>query len=593
MSPGGLHILIVDPLFRLPSAAGPSRSHDLALPLLRAGHRVTILAAALAAHRDDLMALAKSDPRLDIRVFDDALAPARFGSPAGPQRFDRGARFAAREVGAIVDLDVALIAHPSSGLGHGAMAACRRRETPFILDERIGGPGAAGLWAVFRFRRRRRGAFAALAASPDIRGWLAARLGERLPIVISPAGADTEFFSKAMPRPAFFATHPRLTHGPLVVFAGSLSPNRPFGRLLAIVAAMRREAPEVSFVICGDGPIRLDLNLHAARLDLLERNLWFTPALPRQALPGLLAAATVVLAFGTEPETPLSEPGHHLYDGLAAGKPIAVLGGGWQRDLIEARQAGVVLPVGDGAAAARELTDFLRDGDLIRRAGEQAAALARGRINTQRILGDVRGLLERAAAEQPRAAVVRRKLLAHKRSLDIAVATVLLVGLSPLWLGLLIAGGLMSRRWPIEGIECIGLKGRPFRRWRFVATINDALGRFGLDIGPALINVLSGSMSLVGPDTHPSSYVQFYSAQQQRRLDLRPGLTAHGATRAADWDSRFADDLWYVEHVTTRLDMRLIGGAIWRTITGRRRQPDAGLAAYDEVMARSQGAEDV
>ncbi len=479
------------------------------------------------------------------------------------------------------------------------MAVCRRRKIPFVTDERIASAIPKGPIAAFRFRFARRGAFAAFAASPDIRGWLAAHAGEGVPIQISPGGADTALFA-VDGAPSVLSGHPHIGPGPLIVFAGSLSPHRPFGRLLDMAAAMRRLAPEVSFVICGDGPARLDLNAHAARLDVLERNVWFIPAMPRRDLPGLLAAATVIVAFGTEPDMPLSEPGDHIFDALAAAKPVAVFGGGWQRDLIESRQAGVVLPSNDGAGAARELVDFLRDADLVRRAGAQAGALASGRSGLPRILAEIRATLERAAAEHPRAAEVRRKLLAQKRTVDIVVSMVLLIALLPVWVALALAVAGSRRQWPLARTELTGLKARPFRKLSFASGAGpDGLARFlartGLDIGPALLNVLGGDMSLVGPAPYPPTFQHFYTPAQHRRLDLRPGLVGHVSTAtpaATTWEQRFIDDLWYIDHLALGLDAKIMAGGLWRVVTGRRRGTGLGLAQFDEIMARAQGAED-
>lgn len=546
----GLHILIVDRSFRTPDAPGHTRSYDIKQHLEQAGHRVSLLT--------------------------------------------QGTRWsAAREVKRIPDLDVALIVNPSSRVAVGAMAACRARETPFLLDERSNEGIGRGFKAPFVFRRNRRGAALVFAASPELRGWLAGMLRDTAPIVISPAGADSNLFQarRDVPDP-YIAAHPRLTRGPLIVFAGTLSAARPFGRLLELAVAARQFAPEISFLVCGDGPVRLDLNAHAARLDVLERNLWFAPARPRAGLPGLLEAATVVLAFGTDANTPLSEPGAHLFDALAAARPVALIGGGWQRELIESRQAGVVLPEGDGPAMVQELVDFLRDKDLVRRAGEQAGALARGRYGSARILAEMRQALERAAAEHSRAATARRKILARKRNTDIAVSLVLLTLFSPLWLAAAIAVAISQRGWPFKLVERTGVKARTFRMLTFSGT-NKLISRTGLDVVPALFNVLFGQMSLVGPAPHPVSYHHFYTADQQRRLDLRPGLTSHRGRTSASWEDRFIDDLWYVDHVSWWLDVKLMFQALGRAIAGRRHADDTGLAQFDEIMARSQGAEDV
>ena len=595
MSSGGLHILVVDPIFRPPSLAGSCRTFGIVSQLLGAGHRVTLIAGPAAAAMPTVF-----PSGLTLAVCDVLPPPPGLGAALSPDHLSRGAQFAAKRVASIQDIDVALIAHPESGLARGATATCRRRQTPFVIDERGLSAEPRGILAGHTFRRGRRGAVAALVPSPDFRGWLAAHLRGAAPVAVSPTGADTDLFSSAASSPAIVAAHPKLASGPLVVFAGALTPHRPFGRILEMAALMRRLAPDVAFLICGDGPIRLDLNAHAARLDVLERNLWFAPAVPRDQLPSLLRAATVILAFGSDPAAQVLDSGEHIYDALAVGRPIAVIGGGWQRDLIDSRQAGPVLPADDAAAAARELADFLRDPDLVRRAAEQAAALGRGRLNAARIEGEVRVMLERAAAAQPRSAVQRRKLMARKRAIDLAFSAFGLIVLSPVFVAFGLWLGVTRRRWPVAALQCTGHKGRPFKRLQFatggrVDGLSRFLDRTGLALTPALANVATGTMSLVGPQPHPISYLHFYSAEQQHRLDMKPGLTSY-ASEAVEasptWEGRFGDDLWYGENISLGLDLRLIAGALWRGLTGRRRSGNPGLPGFDVIMERRQGGED-
>ena len=87
------------------------------------------------------------------------------------------------------------------------------------------------------------------------------------------------------------------------------------------------------------------------------------------------------------------------------------------------------------------------------------------------------------------------------------------------------------------------------------------LGRFlratSLDELPELFHVLSGKMSLVGPRPLPTRYLPRYSPEQARRHEVRPGITGwaqiHGRN-LLDWDSKFAHDVWYVDHRSLVLD---------------------------------------
>lgn len=129
-----------------------------------------------------------------------------------------------------------------------------------------------------------------------------------------------------------------------------------------------------------------------------------------------------------------------------------------------------------------------------------------------------------------------------------------------------------------------GLGTRPFAVYKF-RTMRDALGsnglpladdlrlsrfgatlrKFSLDELPQLINVLRGDMSLVGPRPLLMEYLPLYSAEQARRHDVLPGITGWAQVNgrnALSWDEKFALDVWYVDHRSFVLDMKII----WLTL---------------------------
>lgn len=91
-------------------------------------------------------------------------------------------------------------------------------------------------------------------------------------------------------------------------------------------------------------------------------------------------------------------------------------------------------------------------------------------------------------------------------------------------------------------------------------------GRFlrasSLDELPELWNVLRGDMSLVGPRPLPTAYLERYTPEQARRHTVRPGLTGWAQVsgrNALSWEAQFRLDLWYVDHRSFLLDLRILG----------------------------------
>lgn len=173
--------------------------------------------------------------------------------------------------------------------------------------------------------------------------------------------------------------------------------------------------------------------------------------------------------------------------------------------------------------------------------------------------------------------------LAVKRVLDVAGAAVLLVAAAPVLLAAMAAVRLAMGAPVLYRPLRHGRDGRPFRQLKLrtmrpagqgredVAHDGDRLTPLGrilratsVDELPQLWNVLRGDMSLVGPRPLLPQYVARYTAEQARRLGVRPGLTGLvqvSGRNALDWDEKLALDAWYATHRTLALDLWIL----WRT----------------------------
>lgn len=119
-----------------------------------------------------------------------------------------------------------------------------------------------------------------------------------------------------------------------------------------------------------------------------------------------------------------------------------------------------------------------------------------------------------------------------------------------------------------------------------LSAFGERLRSTSLDELPQFLSVLRGDMSIVGPRPLPMRYVARYSPEQARRLDARPGITGWAQVsgrNSLSWGEKFDADVWYVEHASLRLDLRII----WLTVTTvfRRSGVSAeGVATAEEFM---------
>jgi lipopolysaccharide/colanic/teichoic acid biosynthesis glycosyltransferase len=166
------------------------------------------------------------------------------------------------------------------------------------------------------------------------------------------------------------------------------------------------------------------------------------------------------------------------------------------------------------------------------------------------------------------------------RSFDVAVSAVVLALLSPVIGAIAIVIRVTMGAPVLFRDERAGRGGAPFTMLKFRSMRDLApgesspdhddarLNRLGrllrsssLDELPTLWNVLVGDMAIVGPRPLPVRYVERYSPQQWRRLEVRPGITGWAQVNgrnALGWDERFALDVWYVEHRSLVLDVRIV-----------------------------------
>ena len=179
------------------------------------------------------------------------------------------------------------------------------------------------------------------------------------------------------------------------------------------------------------------------------------------------------------------------------------------------------------------------------------------------------------------------------RVLDAVLAAALLVITSPL-LGLAALAIRLESGGPVFYRQLrVGKGGEQFELWKLrtmvpgaetmgaglyvlegdarITRVGRRLRRFSLDELPNLVNVLRGEMAMVGPRPTVQVQVDRYTERQRRRLEVKPGITGwaqiNGRT-SLPWPERIELDVWYVEHRSLRLDLRILARTARMLATG-------------------------
>lgn len=171
-----------------------------------------------------------------------------------------------------------------------------------------------------------------------------------------------------------------------------------------------------------------------------------------------------------------------------------------------------------------------------------------------------------------------RKIL--KRFLDLFFACAILILLIPVYLSLYLMVRYKLGSPAIFSQERLGLHGKIFTMYKFrsmsderdekgellpdeirLTPFGKILRRSSLDELPELFNILKGEMSFVGPRPLLVRYLERYSPYQARRHEVKPGLTGWAQVNgrnAISWEEKFERDVWYVDHQSFRLDLKIL-----------------------------------
>jgi lipopolysaccharide/colanic/teichoic acid biosynthesis glycosyltransferase len=180
------------------------------------------------------------------------------------------------------------------------------------------------------------------------------------------------------------------------------------------------------------------------------------------------------------------------------------------------------------------------------------------------------------------------------RVLDVVMASVLLAISSPLLAAAALAIRIESRGSAFYRQRRVGRNGVPFDLWKLrtmvpgaeemgagiyvlegdprITRVGRLLRRLSLDELPNLLNVITGEMSIVGPRPTIQEQVDRYTERQRRRLEVKPGITGwaqvNGRT-SLPWPKRIELDIWYVEHRSLWLDLRILGRTVMLLVSGK------------------------
>jgi len=409
-----MKVIYLHQYFNTPALPGATRSYEMARRLVAAGHEVHMVTSWREPDSPRKRGWSKTKEN-GIHVH--WLPVPYSNSMRSRQRLKAFFTFAFRAApkAAALKGDVVFATSTPLTIAIPGVYAARRNRIPMVFEVRDLWPElpiamdvlnnrltiAAATWLEhFAYRN----AAQVIALSPGMRDGVVRKGYPREHVHVIPNSADLELFD--VPPGVgqeFRAQHRWLGEHPLILYAGALGQINGVDYLVRVASSMKRIAPDVRFLILGEGAEAGKIRSLAAELGVLDKSLFLWSRIPKADMPGVLSAATVATSLFIDLPAMRANSANKFFDALAAGRPIAINYGGWQADLIQEHSCGLLLDPNDPQTAAEKLASSVRDRGWLERAGRNARTLAEERFSRDKLAHELQCVLRTAATEGRRA----------------------------------------------------------------------------------------------------------------------------------------------------------------------------------------------
>ncbi len=610
-----MHVLLIHQAFVSPREAGGTRHYELAQLLLRRHHRFSIVASDLSYFTGQR---ATTKPALVTEQDIDGIKILRaYTYPSLHKSFIwRIVSFLSFMVTSVVaalragPIDLIMGTSPPIFQAVSAWIVAVLRRKPFLLEIRDLWPAFAidmgvlknrlliqlsGWLEKFLYAR----ATHIVVNSPAYRDYLIKKGIAEAKVSLIANGVDPDMFHPKARGERFRQTG-GLQGKFVVTYAGALGLANDIPTVLKAANRLRAHS-EIHFLLVGDGKERSNLQTLAQQLQL--SNVTFTGSRPKSEISEVIAASDVCIAILQDIPMFRTTYPNKVFDYMAAGRPTLLAIDGVIRRVIEESQGGIFVPPGKDEALAESILELSQNPERCRAMGASARAYVTEHFDRRAQADQFSLLVQTLAARKKHAPAIY--LRGGKRLCDFVIVLCLLPFC--LLLGALVAVGVYFLLGSPVFFRQMrpGLYSRSFTMYKFrtMTAARDAQGNllpdaerltaFGkflrstsLDELPELFNVLKGDMSLVGPRPLLMQYLERYTPEQMRRHEVKPGITGWAQVNgrnALTWEEKFALDVWYVNHYSFWLDVKIIALTVWKIIK-REGITEPGQATAQEFM---------
>src|SRR5438874_356187 len=406
-------------------------------------------------------------------------------------------------------------------------------------------------------------------------------------VTVARNGADEELF-RPTPKSVARTLLGLPSETKVLLFIGNLLPVK--GPAYILEAVSQLNASDVSLYIIGDGMLRANLRARAEQLGISAQCV-FVGQRPHKEIALWLSAADCLAISSISEGFPTIIP-----EAMMCRIPIVATAVGGIPEVIKHSSTGLLVEPKEPGSLAEAIRLALQDNNKIGLMVDRAEELVRAELTWEANARKTVDVYREALSEKvPQCNAISATMqeantrYSVKRFLDLCVAVPAAVLTAPLMLltSMLVALFLgtpilfRQQRPGRNGIVFTILKFRTMTQEvgpdgellpdnQRLTSFGRFLRRSSLDELPELINVFRVDMSIVGPRPLVIRYLERYSSDQMRRHDVNPGITGWAQVNgrnALSWDQKLAMDVWYVDHQSVWLDIKIMVLTAWALLT--------------------------
>lgn len=398
-----MKILYLHQYFNTPKQAGSTRSYEMAKRLVQMGHEVTIITSIRNASHSK----GWKEENIDgIRVLS---YPVTYENKMNFfQRIVAFLRFSYYATIKSMQLEANVVFATSTPLTIGVPGylASRRIKCPLVFEVRDLWPevpiaiGAiknpilikfAQHFEKFIYRKSTR----IVALSPDMAKGIAQTGYPNNKIATIPNAADLDVFDIPKIRDIEILRDHGIPGGKIILYPGTLGYINGISYLVNVAEEMLKIDPKILFVVIGDGAERSKIEALAHKLGVFKKNFFILEPMPKTQIAKAFSESTMIVSTIIDIPTLEKNSANKFFDAMAAGKPIAINYGGWQKELIEEKEIGLALNK-NPKESARQIFEFINNPYIVKKTGSNSKKLAKERFSRDILAKNLELILKEA-----------------------------------------------------------------------------------------------------------------------------------------------------------------------------------------------------